>query len=313
MKNEENSSITVTDVGAFDFGQSDTVLGVIEIESDIATDRLKLNVDRYASVRSYSDRLGLVTCLMVHLNKIGRFSLPPLSLSLPEVEENSSHGFTFTRSVMVAKDIELRGEIVAWDKLKEIVKIQTPDSIVTFKLPKTASLDSVKYSFDHYKKDWLRKKNLVIVKGKAVVALDGKICEFKPESLEKLRFIDPVYRVQELRLDKRNWEGMEVESPYIDGLLWLESFFRDSFPSNLRPPYLFLNDEGNVRVEWQMDGVEMDFGGEINLGTHILSGLWFSIVDDDNEEEIRIDLDNAKETEKLWSLIKVYGEDFDAR
>ena len=181
------------------------------------------------------------------------------------------------------KDVELRGEIVAWDKDEQTAKIRTADSVIPFSIPKTISEEVIEDSFTHYSRDWMRKKYLVVSTGKAVYGSDGKMVEFVPETLEKLRFIDSVYRLQELRLMEDNWDNEGAIAPDKEGLDWLELFFRNVYLPNLRPPYIFPNEEGNLRLEWQMDGEEMDFIGEVDLRTHKLTGIWFSTVDDDNE------------------------------
>ncbi len=216
-------------------------------------------------------------------------------------------------SVVVEKDVELRGEIVAWDKDERKAKIKTPNSVIPFTIPKTISEEVIEDSFSHYSRDRIRTKYLVISKGKAVYGADGELVEYVPETLEKLRFIDSVYRLQELSLMEDNWDNEGALAPDKEGLGWLESFFRNIFPPNLRPPYIFPDEEGNLTIEWDQDGNDMAFLGKINLKTHRLEGFWFSDADNDNETDISINLDDAQEVEKLWPFIRVYGENFDAR
>lgn len=214
------------------------------------------------------------------------------------------------------KEIELRGEIVGYNKAKKTAEIKTgTGEFVDFDIPDDEATKIIEWSFSNWTSDWCRRQYLVLVKGKATYNEEGEIVQFKPDTVRRLVRLDSVYRMQELRCNKKNWEGMDFEAPDVDGLLWVESFFHDSFPLNLRPPLLFLNDEGNISVEWSMDGVDdvgdMAFLGKIDVKAHRLEGFWYSEKDWDNEANISIDLDNKDELEQLWSFVKVFGEGYD--
>ncbi|MFL1584652.1 hypothetical protein NKZ05_09150 [Stutzerimonas stutzeri] len=83
------------------------------------------------------------------------------------------------------------------------------------------------------------------------------------EDVAIIETIDPLARLDELRLLKPGWLDGHGLVPSRADFDWLETFFKESYPPTLPSPYIYPTEEGGIQLEWRTGN--QDVSVEIDL------------------------------------------------
>jgi hypothetical protein len=104
-------------------------------------------------------------------------------------------------------------------------------------------------------------------------------------------------QLEELKVLKDGWYDGKGLAPPAAGLDWLAGAFKEHYPDNLAPPYVYPVAEGGVRLEWSLGPNEASL--EIDLRDR--RGDWHCLdleTDQDEARPLRLDA----EEDWAWML-----------
>lgn len=104
-------------------------------------------------------------------------------------------------------------------------------------------------------------------------------------------------RLDELRGMSDGWLDGYGNAPSPAGLDWLSSAFERHYPDDLPAPSLFPNPEGGIEAEWRLGDHRVILS--IDIDAHRGEWLRFSMTDDSDQDERRLNLDDSD----LWGFI----------
>lgn len=195
----------------------------------------------------------------------------------------------------ISEEVTLRGSLPAVDQEKltfemNLISGQKLPGVIPEEL-----LDAFLEGFNGYR-DGLR----VAVAGVARYERNPKRIKLM-ESVERITLLDELdvaARVDELRLLKDGWLEGSGRAPSAAGLNWFVSSFQREFSGDLPLPYVYPTEDGGVRLEWDLDpldiSIDIDFDSKSGA-LHMLDRE----TDSDRSETLELERDGwatARET-----------------
>ena len=115
------------------------------------------------------------------------------------------------------------------------------------------------------------------------------------EGVATLDPLDVAAQLGELRGMEDGWLDGEGRAPSLQLIDWLADSFKNHYPAEGEPPYLYPTVEGGVQAEWSLGS------HEISLCFHPddRTGQWHDLALDTDEEETR-ELDLAQSRDWEW-------------
>lgn len=195
-----------------------------------------------------------------------------------------------------SEETTVRGVVPEADQDNMTFQVQLPDGR---KLPVTMSephIDTILKAFNGYR-DGLR----VLLQGVARTTRTGRLERI--ESIEHMSLLDPLdiaARLDELKELQDGWLEGVGRAPSADGLDWLSSAFDAYFPDGLPLPYLYPTEDGDVRAEWSLGGVEAS--ADVDLTSRVAS--WHEL-DLATDAEYARQLNLSSEEDWAWLIDRV--------
>ena len=195
------------------------------------------------------------------------------------------------------RQLEIRGSIPRLDQERRTLQIRTADGNKINTSVSPELLDSVLQIFSGYKQG-VR----AYFRGTGRINSAGNILEFG--SISELNIIenrlDIGIQIDDLRALKDGWLDGEGQALSRDGLDWLESTLRTSFPSDLPPPYLYPTATAGVQIEWSIGFNSVSL--EICLASQ--TGIWHQL-NLRSDEELERDLNLSEAAAWEWLIQQI--------
>jgi hypothetical protein len=187
--------------------------------------------------------------------------------------------FASATTQSLTEETAIRGLIPEMDQDDMTFEIQLVDGRKVKAQLGTQILEAVLEAFNGYKSG-----ARVLVQGVGRFSRGGRLQSF--ESVEHVTLLDPLdvpARLDQLRVLKDGWLDGKGSAPGAAGLDWLSQTFSESFPDDLRLPFLYPVAEGGIQAEWSLPPYEITL--EIDLISH--QGDWHELDLETEAEKVK--------------------------
>lgn len=226
------------------------------------------------------------------------FTTPKQNTPVKLTRESRRRLVLASSQVELTEEQTIRGIIPEADQEAWSFHIQLVDGRKIPAPMREPHLQTIKDAFVGYKEG-------VRVQLQGVVKLNrgGKLQSI--ESVEHVSILDPMdvaARLDELRILKDGWLDGAGVAPSSNGVDWLTAAFREHYPEDLPPPFLYPTVDGGVRAEWSIGPNELSV--EISLNQRI--GGWHALQLDTGADEARsLNLDLAADWKWVVDRVRV--------